>query len=238
MDLAVKRIESWVASQEPHYVCVTGAHGVIESLSAPTLRDIHNRSGLTTPDGMPLVWAGRSAGVDGMARVYGPDLTLELCRRGADLGWSIYALGGAPGVASDFAATLAHRFPGLRAAGSCSPPFRPLTDGELLQAAADINDSGADLVFIGLSTPKQEQLMARLEPLLHRAVLLGVGAAFDFHTGRVRQAPGWMQRTGLEWLFRVAIEPRRLWRRYAVIVPRFIVGVLRDRPQLVDSSKS
>ncbi len=230
---AVASIEEWIVSGARHYVCVTGAHGVIESQDDPRLLEIHNASGLTTPDGMPLVWAARRAGFDDTERVYGPDLVLALAEHGAERGWSVFYYGGAPGVAADFAQVLESRYPGLRAAGYYTPPFRPLNGDERREVIAQINDSGADIVLVGLSTPKQERWMAEMRPDLEAAALLGVGAAFDFHTGRARQAPPLLQRFGLEWLFRLVTEPRRLAKRYLVVVPRFLLGVARQRPTSV-----
>ncbi|MFT7600169.1 MAG: N-acetylglucosaminyldiphosphoundecaprenol N-acetyl-beta-D-mannosaminyltransferase [Acidimicrobiales bacterium] len=233
MGLAVERIARWIADGEKHYVCVSGAHGVIESQADPELLEIHNRSGLTTPDGMPLVWAGKRAGIVGMERVYGPDLVLALADRAATEQWSFFFYGGAEGVAEEFGQVLQSRYPGLRVAGSFCPPFRPLEEDEVTQITAEINESGADIVLVGLSTPKQERWMASFRPGLEAAALLGVGAAFDFHTDRVRQAPPMVQRLGLEWLFRLVAEPKRLWRRYAIVVPKFMLGIARRPPRIV-----
>lgn len=228
---ALDRITGWIATGERHYVCVSGVHGVMECQSDPALREIHNRSGLTVPDGMPLVWCAHRAGHADTARVYGPDLMLSVLERAAERGWSSYFYGGAEGVPELLAERLTARFPGLQVAGAESPPFRPLTDEESRATQARINASGAVLVWVGLSTPKQERWMAANRPALDAAVLLGVGAAFDFHTDRVRQAPTWMQQRGLEWLFRLLVEPRRLWRRYLSNNPRFVAAILRRPPR-------
>lgn len=233
LEIAVDTIAGWIRDRRRTYVCVTGAHGVIESQRDPILMAIHNESGLTTPDGMPLVWASRSAGVSGVDRVYGPDLTLALAERGAAEGWKAFAYGGAEGVAEAFGQTLETRHPGFEFVGSYCPPFRPLTEPERREVIDTINASGADLVFVGLSTPKQERWMGEMREHLDPPVLLGVGAAFDFHTGRTRQAPRWIQRCGLEWAFRAATEPKRLGRRYATIVPKLLIGVARRRPFIV-----
>ena len=230
---AVALIARWIRDGARRYVCVTGVHGVMESQRDPDLRDIHNRSGLTTTDGVPLVWACHHAGVAGAERVYGPDLVLAVAERAAAEGWRSYFYGGHAGVGEEVAAELAARYPGFVACGSWSPPFRPLTDAEEDAVARRINESGADIVWVGLSTPKQERWMAALRDRLDAPVLIGVGAAFDIHAGRLRQAPAWMQRRGLEWAFRVAVEPRRLWRRYAVNNPSFVIRVLRRPPRLV-----
>jgi N-acetylglucosaminyldiphosphoundecaprenol N-acetyl-beta-D-mannosaminyltransferase len=234
--MAVAEIERWIDAREQHYVCVTGVHGVMESQSDPALREIHNRSGLTTPDGMPMVWAGRRAGAPWMQRVYGPDLMLDVLARAAERGWSSYFYGGKEGVPERLVERLAERFPGLRVAGTCSPPFRALTPGEDDAIVEQINGVIPDLVWVGLSTPKQERWMAAHVGRLRAPVLLGVGAAFDIHAGTLRQAPPWMQRSGLEWAYRLYREPRRLWRRYFSNNPRFVLAILRRPPRLLHAS--
>jgi N-acetylglucosaminyldiphosphoundecaprenol N-acetyl-beta-D-mannosaminyltransferase len=229
---AVAEVAHWVERRERHYVCVTGVHGVMESQRSRELLEIHNASGLTTPDGMPLVWLGRRAGASQMGRVYGPDLMLAVCEVAAARGWSAYLYGGAEGVPELLAGRLAARFPGLRIAGTMSPPFRPLTAEEDAAIVERINAAGPDLVWVGLSTPKQERWMAAHRDRLTAPVLLGVGAAFDIHAGRLPQAPRWMRASGLEWLYRLVREPRRLWRRYLRNNPAFVVAVLRRRPSL------
>lgn len=236
MEVAVDTIRSWIHGGQRQYVCVTGVHGVMESQRDSELLRIHNSAGLTTPDGMPMVWAGKFAGASWMSRVYGPDLMLEVLAAAEEEEWRSYFYGGAPGVPEHLSATLVRQFPALRVGGCYSPPFRPLTDDEYRAHADMINESNADLIWVGLSTPKQERWMARMRPMLRAPVLLGVGAAFDFHTGRVKQAPTWIQRAGLEWSYRLMREPRRLWRRYLVNNPRFVASVLRHRPRLVDGS--
>jgi N-acetylglucosaminyldiphosphoundecaprenol N-acetyl-beta-D-mannosaminyltransferase len=208
------------------YVCVTGVHGIMESLSDPEFKRALDGALLVTPDGMPTVWVGRAQGHRGIERVYGPDLMLALCEHSLATNQSHFLFGAGEGVAPLLAERLTARFPGLRVAGVETPPFRSLTDAELQSLADRISSSGADFVWIGLSTPKQERLMARLAPLLDRGVLLGVGAAFDMHAGLVRQAPRWVQRSGLEWAFRIVQEPRRLAGRYLRNNPRFLVQIL------------
>lgn len=219
---AIETLEQWIERGERGYVCVTGVHGVMESLRDPALRAIHNRAGLVTPDGMPLVWWSRLRGQRHVDRVYGPDLLLALCRRSVEQGYRHYFYGGADGVPERLAARLTERFPGLQVVGTYSPPFRPLTDVERARIVSRINSATPDFVWVGLSTPKQERWMSANRTALHAPVLLGVGAAFDFHSGRKVQAPRWMQRSGLEWLFRMATEPRRLALRYLVNNPRFL----------------
>ena len=221
----------WIANGAREYVCVTGMHGVMESQSDDALREIHNASGLTTPDGMSMVYAGRWAGAR-LSRVYGPDLMKEVLAGAQETGWSSYFLGGAPGVAPRLIATLRRRYPSLVVAGSSSPPFRRLSAAEDEELVQEINASGADIVWVGLGTPKQERWMADHRSRLEPAVLVGVGAAFDLLSGTVRQAPRWMQRSGFEWLFRLAVEPRRLWRRYLLNIPRFAVALARRPPTM------
>ena len=233
MGMAVDEIGRWIDESERSYVCVTGVHGVMESQRDPELKAIHNGSGLTTPDGMPLVWLGRHAGAGHMRRVYGPDLMLALCEVAAARGWTSYFYGGKDGTAEILAARLQARFPGLQVVGTYAPPFRPLTSQEDDEVVEVINAARPDLVWVGLSTPKQERWMAAHRARLTAPALLGVGAAFDIHAGQLRQAPPWMQRRGLEWLYRLYREPARLWRRYGSMIPRFIVAIVRRRPHLL-----
>ena len=233
LPMALDEIERWITSRESHYVCVTGVHGVMESQRDADLLDIHNRSGLTTPDGMPMVWAGRRAGASWMSRVYGPDLMLAVCERAAAQGWTSYFYGGKDGVPERLAERLQARFPAFRVVGMESPPFRALTPDEDQAVVERINAAAPDLLWIGLSTPKQERWMAAHAGRIHAPATLGVGAAFDIHAGTLRQAPEWVQRRGLEWLYRLYREPRRLWRRYVSIIPRFILAILRRPPRLV-----
>ena len=205
------------------YVCVTGVHGVMEAQRDSSLRAVLNTSLLTVPDGMPTVWVGRLQGHRAMRRVYGPDLLLDTCERSAGTGHTHYFYGGAPGVAHQLAERLSARYPGLRVVGTYSPPFRPLTEYEERDLVTRVAAVRPDFFWVGLSTPKQERFMARYSSRLDATVMLGVGAAFDMHSGRTAQAPRWMQRTGLEWLFRLLQEPRRLFWRYARNNPAFIV---------------
>jgi N-acetylglucosaminyldiphosphoundecaprenol N-acetyl-beta-D-mannosaminyltransferase len=229
---ALSEIERWVQGGEHHYVCVTGVHGVIESQRDAELREIHNRSGLTVADGMPVFWSGRVAGSRDIERMRGSDFMLALCELAARHGWRNYFYGGAPGTPELLAERLRSRFPTLQVAGLYSPPFRQLSEEENDAIVAEINGSGADLVWIGLSTPKQERWMAANVGRLGAAALLGVGMAFDVHAGLLPQAPRVIQNSGFEWLYRLWNEPRRLWRRYLYANPKFLVGVARRRPYL------
>ena len=222
MHTALEVIDRWIIDGSQQYVCVSGVHGVMESQRDESLRRIHNAAGLVTPDGMPLVWLSKLHGWRNTSRVYGPDLMLELCERSLATGYRHFFYGGNTGVPERLAERLQRRFPGLIVAGTYSPPFRALSDDEDEALVRRINDAKADIVWVGLSTPKQEYWMARHVGRLTAPVLIGVGAAFDFHAGLKRQAPRWMQRSGLEWFFRLASEPRRLWRRYLVNNPSFV----------------
>ena len=204
------------------YVCATSVHGLIVASEDPKFRDILNRATIVTADGMPLAWFGRLSKQRGMERVYGPDLMLRVCELSADRGLRHFFYGGDESVADDLAQTMVKRFPGLRVAGTYCPPFRPLCHDEMKDIADKINSSNADIVWVGLSTPKQERWIDVIREGLETKVLLSVGAAFDFHTGRVPQAPAWVQRFGIEWFFRLTREPRRLWKRYAHNNPRFL----------------
>jgi len=230
LDRSVEIIGRWIADAAREYVCVTGMHGVMESRGDPELRTIHNRSGLTTPDGMPMVWAGRRAGAT-ISRVYGPDLMHHVFAAAQTAGWSSYLVGGAPGVADQLMARMDQRYPDLHWAGAQSPPFRALSQPETRALLADINRARPDIIWVGLGTPKQERWMAAHRHELEAPVLIGVGAAFDILAGTLRQAPRWMQRSGLEWAYRLAVEPRRLWRRYLVNIPRFVLAILHHPPR-------
>ena len=233
MAMALSEVSKWISERQRQYVCVTGVHGVMEAQRDEKLRDIHNLSGLTTPDGMPMVWAGRRAGAHWMSRVYGPDLMLELCQLAAENGWRSYFYGGGEGVVERLVDRLGAKFPGLPVAGTYTPPFRPLTEEEAADVVKGIDDARPDLVWVGLSTPKQERWMAEFIQRVEPTVFLGVGAAFDIHAGIARQAPAWMQNNGLEWLFRLLREPRRLWRRYLRNNPAFVARIVRRPPRLV-----
>lgn len=231
--IALTEISDWIDRRAREYVCVTSVHGVMESQKDPDLLMIHNSSGLTTPDGMPLVWCARFAGAKAVDRVYGPDLMLNISEASVERGWTHYYYGSAPGVPESLAENLEARFPGLKVVGTHSPPFRELSDEEIQQVASEINRVAPDIVWVGLSTPKQERWMAKFRPLLDAPVLIGVGAAFDMHAGRSRQAPPWLQRSGLEWAYRLIQEPNRLWKRYLYNNPVFLSRIMRRRPRIV-----
>jgi N-acetylglucosaminyldiphosphoundecaprenol N-acetyl-beta-D-mannosaminyltransferase len=225
MDQALETITDWLARREPHYVCVTGAHGILESRREKGLRRIHNNAGLVTPDGMSLVWLSQLKGFRQVKRVYGPDLLLHLCKLSTSKGYRHFFYGGSPIVLEKLSNNLIRQFPDLKIVGMHSPPFRPATPEEDSLITQSINHSGADIVWVGLSTPKQEYWMSEHTGKINAPVLIGVGAAFDFLSGSKKQAPRWVQRAGMEWLFRLGTEPRRLWRRYAQY-PLFLALVI------------
>jgi len=187
------------------------------------VRQALNGADWVTPDGMPVVWALRRLGAHGVGRVYGPDIMLALSAYSAQHGYRQFYLGGAPGVPDDLARILTARFPGLIVAGSTSPPFREMSAADELELLAQINAAEPHIIWVGLGSPKQDLWMAHNRPNLTAPLMVGVGAAFDFIAGRQRQAPRWMQHSGLEWLFRLASEPARLWRRYLIYNPKFML---------------
>ncbi len=221
LDDAVETIERWIAERSHNYVCVSGVHGLMESRHDAKLRDIHNAAGMVTPDGMPLVWMSRLLGSRRIQRVYGPDLMRRMTAVSALRGYRQFYYGGGPGLAEKLKDTLTAAHPGLQVAGTICPPFRPLTAEEDEEIVAQINAARPDIVWVGLSTPKQEYWMANHLGRIEAPVMVGVGAAFDFLAGTKPQAPLFMQKNGLEWLFRATSEPKRLGRRYAYIVPTF-----------------
>jgi N-acetylglucosaminyldiphosphoundecaprenol N-acetyl-beta-D-mannosaminyltransferase len=223
------QVMRWIAAQKRTYVCVTSVHGIMESQRKPDVKDIHNAAGMVTPDGMPLVYVSRAYGHPDCERVYGPDLMLEICRQSVPLGYRHYFFGTTPRTLNRLASRLCARFPGLQVAGAYSPPFRRQAAYERADAVARINESLPDIVWVGLSTPKQERWMAQNRHLVQASVMLGVGAAFDFHSGSLRQAPAWMQPLCLEWLFRLFVEPTRLWKRYLVNNPQFLFSLALQR---------
>ena len=219
MEQALATIDGWVASRAREYVCVCPVHSIMECRRSEEVRRTFNQAGMVTPDGMPLVWVARALGHHNVGRVYGPDLMLAVLRRERH---RHFFYGGGPGVGERLAGAMTTRYPKLEVAGFIEPPFAPLDELCTPAVAQAINAGSADIVWVGMSSPKQDLWMTRMRPLLDAPVLIAVGAAFDFHTGRVRQAPAWIQRSGLEWLFRLGTEPRRLWRRYLVDNPWFV----------------
>lgn len=210
------------------YVCVTGVHGLMEAYEQPEFRHILEQAFLVTPDGMPLSWIGWMRGFRDMDRVYGPDLMLEVLQHGVAKGRTHFLYGGAPGVAEMLKSSLEEKVPGVKIIGTFCPPFRPLTVEEDAALIAQVDAAKPDVIWVGLSTPKQERFMAAYLDRLSATLMFGVGAAFDFHTARVKQSPRWMQRLGLEWLFRVTQEPKRLAGRYFRNNPLFVWRLIKE----------
>ena len=217
----VVRMERWISDHSGcHFVAVTGMHGVVEAQHEASFKQILNSADLVVPDGMPLVWRGRWQGYALRHRVPGSELMEAFCRLTADQ-YSHFLYGGAPGVPERLAELLRQQY-GTRIAGAYSPPFRPLTEREKEEVSARIQATNPDVLWVGLSTPKQERWMAEYRERLQVPVMLGVGAAFDFQTGRVKRAPSWIGENGFEWLFRLFMDPRRLWRRYLIYGSQFV----------------
>ncbi|MGI9099362.1 MAG: WecB/TagA/CpsF family glycosyltransferase [Solirubrobacteraceae bacterium] len=218
-----------ISHQEKGYICVAATHTIMVCGEDPELREAVLNSSLTVPDGQPLVWAMNALGGDLDERVYGPELMARYCERGAQTGTRMYLYGGRnQGALVQLALNLRRRFPGVKIVGGYSPPFRDLSAEEEDVIVEEMNRSKADVIWVGVGAPKQEKWMAAMRDRLDAAVLVGVGAAFDFHAGLVPQAPEWMQSAGLEWLFRMVQEPKRLGPRYVRYNPRFITGFARQ----------
>ena len=222
MDGAIDLATKWIATGRSGYVCMSGVHGVMEAQSNLQLRQILNNSVINAPDGMPMSWIGWLRGHTQMDRVYGPDFMTNLCELSISKGYRHYLYGGRPGVAQALKNALEQRFPGLQIVGTFSPPFRPLTLEEEDDFLNDVWHAKPDILWVGLSTPKQECFMGEYVERLGVPLLVGVGAAFDFHAGRIHDAPGWIKRLGLQWLHRLQQEPRRLWKRYLLNNPAFL----------------
>jgi N-acetylglucosaminyldiphosphoundecaprenol N-acetyl-beta-D-mannosaminyltransferase len=222
-------MDAAIAERRREYVCVAAVHTVMACAEDAELREAVLGSSLTVPDGQPLVWAMNALGHDLPSRVYGPELMARHCERSARTGARLFLYGGRnQGALVQLALNLRTQYPGLKIVGGYAPPFRPLDPDEEAAIAGEINRSGADVVWVGIGVPKQEKWMAAMRARLDAPVLVGVGAAFDFHAGLTAQAPNWIQSLGLEWLFRLATEPRRLWKRYLRYNPRFVAGFLRQ----------
>ncbi len=220
-------IRSWSQDDRGRFVCIRDVHGIMQARADAGLKALHAEAAMVTPDGMPLVWIGKWRGLP-VERTCGPDLIDVVLRDGTGTGLRHFLYGGLPGVAERLRMVFEVRHAGVSIVAAETPPFHEPDDSELRELARLIAESRADIVWVGLPTPKQEYLMRRLAPLVG-ATLIGVGAAFDFHSGAVPRAPQWMQRSGLEWLFRLASEPRRLWRRYLIMAPRFVVALALER---------
>lgn len=229
LSATAEAVETAIEAGQRGYIVVGGVHAIVEAQDNPYLLRCMNEAQLCTADGMPLVWAGRLEGNSGINRVYGPDLMLRLINNGVAKGWSHYLYGGAPGVAEKLQAELQRRFPRARLVGHQTPPFRTLTTEDEAELIGTIRQLEPTFLWLGLTNPKQIALMNRLQSRVAAQVMVGVGAAFDLNAGLLRQAPPEIQDAGMEWLFRLAMEPKRLWRRYATTNPRFLAQFLWTR---------
>lgn len=224
---ALKQVFDWASTAESRYICAANVHMLMEAQDSAEYRDVLNQADLVAPDGMPLVWMLRLKGARGQTRVYGPTLMLHVLEQAAREQIPVGFYGSDPKALQLLVARLEERFPGLNVAYAFSPPFRPLSDSENAQIVEQIAQSGARILFVGLGCPKQETWMAEHKGEIP-AVMLGVGAAFDFHAGIKRQSPPLLQKLGLEWLFRFIQEPKRLGRRYLYHNPRFVFWAVMD----------
>jgi N-acetylglucosaminyldiphosphoundecaprenol N-acetyl-beta-D-mannosaminyltransferase len=223
METTLGLFSKWIRTGEPHYVCCVPAHSIMSCVDQPELRSVFNSSGMCTPDGMAVVWLLKAKGFSKVERVYGPDLILAACEAGLEPAWKHYFYGGIPGTGKKLADFMQQKYPGIKITGWESPPFRELSGEEKLALKERIQQAQPDVLWVAMGSPRQEWWMSEWVNELRVPVLVGVGAAFDFLTGQKRQAPKWIQKTGLEWLFRLFNEPKRLWKRYAVNYPRFVV---------------
>ncbi|MCC6534655.1 MAG: WecB/TagA/CpsF family glycosyltransferase [Burkholderiales bacterium] len=224
---ALDRIKVWARSRESRYVCICNAHSVITAHSSPDFRRVVDEADMATPDGAPVAWTLRRKGFAQQQRIAGPDLMWQYCQLASQDGVSVFLYGGSQRTLDRLRVNLAGAFPSLRIAGAISPPFHSLDAAEDAADVRSINASDAGVVFVGLGCPKQEMWMSQHRGRI-RAVMIGVGAAFDFHAGTTKRAPRWMQNAGLEWLHRLAREPRRLWRRYLVTNSLFVAKTLQE----------
>jgi N-acetylglucosaminyldiphosphoundecaprenol N-acetyl-beta-D-mannosaminyltransferase len=237
MELALAQIEIWVAERRANYICVAPAHSIMECVNDPSLLPVFNEAGMVTPDGMAVVWLLRLMGHKEVRRVYGPDLLLAACAHGLERGWRHHFLGGTAETLALLTADLRARFPSLQIAGQTSPPFHPLSAHENEDMIAAVNTSQTDILWVGLGSPRQEAWMNRELGKIKAPVMVGVGAAFDFLSGIKPQAPRWVQRIGMEWLFRLINEPKRLWPRYRQY-PKFVLLVLLQHLGLIHFRKN
>jgi N-acetylglucosaminyldiphosphoundecaprenol N-acetyl-beta-D-mannosaminyltransferase len=220
---SVARMRHAVEGTHKGYVCLAGVHGIMEARRNPDLREIFANAYLVAPDGMPAVWMGRIQGFSNMQRVFGPDLMLEVIGRKELSTCRHFLCGGGPGVAEQLRDEMVRRFPWAVIAGVYTPPFRAMTAEEEADLAMRVRQARPDIIWVGLSTPKQDRFMAKYLPLLDTKLMVGVGAAFLFHTGAIQDSPQWVKQAGLQWFHRLLQEPSRLWRRYLVNVPAFLL---------------
>ncbi|MGA3100222.1 MAG: WecB/TagA/CpsF family glycosyltransferase [Terracidiphilus sp.] len=222
MERALELAVRWIQRGDPGYVCFAGVHGVMEAQRDRELLGIFNHAAMAAPDGMPMTWVGRFRGHRHMDRVFGPEFMLEMCRISVERGYRNFLYGGKLGVAERLSENLQRRLPGLQIVGTFAPPFRTLHAEEAAELVALVRQARPHILWVGLSTPKQERFMAQFVDRLEVPLLAGVGAAFDFHTGAIRDCSSWVKRAGLQWLHRLAQEPDRLWKRYLTNNPAFL----------------
>jgi len=222
METAVARIANELELRRKGYVCMVCVHGIMEALRDPDFAQVYASATMLVPDGAPTAWVGRWQGFPNMRRVAGPELMLEIMRRKAFANCTHFLYGGKQGVADELRETLTQQFPWVQIVGAHTPPFRELTLEEEESLATRIHESKPDMIWVGLGTPKQDRFMMRFLPLLDCTLMFGVGAAFDFHTGRIKDSPQWVKRTGLQWLHRLIQDPRRLFWRYLHDNPAFV----------------
>ena len=233
LQAAVTLADQWISSVSGNgYICATGVHGVMEAHADPELRRILKQAFINAPDGMPMVWVGRLQGFRNMDRVFGPDLMLALCQLSVERGYRNFLYGGKPGVAEQLSANLQKRLPGLQVVGTYTPPFRSLAPEEEKGVVSQLRESRPHILWVGLSTPKQERFMAQYVDRFQVPLMVGVGAAFDYHTGSIRDSSPWVKRAGLQWLHRLLQDPRRLWRRYLRHNPAFLWHITCQLTQL------
>jgi N-acetylglucosaminyldiphosphoundecaprenol N-acetyl-beta-D-mannosaminyltransferase len=244
LSTAVDMADRWIAAENRGYICVTGVHGVMETLKDAELLRILNHAFINTPDGMPMSWVGHLQGLSQMDRVFGPDFMAGMCQLSVQRRYRHFLCGGKPGVAELLKEALQRRFPGLQVVGTYTPPFRNLSAAEEEDMLTQVRASKPHILWVGLSTPKQERFMAHYIDRLEVPLLVGVGAAFDYHTGRIRDCPHWIKRAGLQWLHRLVQDPRRLWRRYLLNNPAFVWNIalqllkLRQYPRNTEADAS
>jgi N-acetylglucosaminyldiphosphoundecaprenol N-acetyl-beta-D-mannosaminyltransferase len=242
MSRAVDTADRWIRTGQSGYVCVTGVHGIMEAQRDQEFRKILNRAMMNTPDGMPMSWVGRLQGFGDMDRVFGPDFMAAMCRLSLERGFRHFLYGGKPGVAEKLKKALETKFPGLQVVGTYTPPFRDLNAAEEDALFGQLCNSRPHILWVGMSTPRQERFMAQHVDRLQVPLLVGVGAAFDYHTGVIRDCSVWMKRAGLQWLHRLAQDPERLWRRYLRNNPAFVWNIalqllrLRRYPRILNIS--
>jgi len=223
MEQSVARMRLALEEGRKGYVCLVGVHGIMEARRNLDLQSIFANAYLVAPDGMPTVWMGHIQGLSKMQRVFGPDLMLEVIGRKELSYYRHFLCGGAAGVAEQLRDEMLRRFPWSSIVGTYTPPFRPMSAEEESELATQVQALQPDIFWVGMSTPKQERFMAHYLPMLETKLMVGVGAAFLFHTGAIKDSPAWVKRAGLQWLHRLLQEPARLWRRYLVNVPLFLL---------------